>query len=395
MAKETLSGKVAVVGIGETTYYKRAQAPVSEFQMCTEAIKAAADDAGIDVRDIDGFSSYSDDRNDSVRVAHTMNMHKMSWTTMHWGGGGGGCMGAIANAAAGIAGGFCDYAIVYRALAQGQFGRFGQGAAIPAAPGEHGAMMPYGMMSPAQMFTFKIRRFMHDHGVDQTALRAIALSSYHHAQQNPRAVMYGKPLSEEKYDNSRYITEPLHLFDCCQENDGAAALLLTSVERAKDLKQKPAVILGAGTGAPNRQGNALGGASFQSAEDLGTACFKTVADDLWTMSGLNPSDIDVLQSYENFTGGVLMAMVEHGFCKHEDINKFFELDNFKAENSILPLNTSGGNLAECYMHGLELGTEAVKQIRGTSFNQVKDVKHSMVIGGPMVVPCSNVVFGQL
>ena len=81
------------------------------------------------------------------------------------------------------------------------------------------------LMSPAQMFAMKVQRFMHDHGVEQEALRAIALASYQHAQNNPRAVMYGRPLTDEKYDASRWIVEPFHLFDCCQENDGAAAMI--------------------------------------------------------------------------------------------------------------------------------------------------------------------------
>jgi hypothetical protein len=101
----------------------------------------------------------------------------------------------------------------------------------------------------------------------------------------------------------------------------------------------------------------------------------------------------VLQSYENFTGGVLMSIVEHGFCAPDECNGYFVKERFLAPNGDLPLNTSGGNLAECYMHGLGLNVEAVRQIRGESTSQVPDVEVSMVISGPMVTPVSCCIFG--
>jgi acetyl-CoA acetyltransferase len=215
------------------------------------------------------------------------------------------------------------------------------------------------------------------------------MTSYRHAQNNPRAVMRGRELTEEIYENSRWIVEPFHLFDCCMENDGAAAVIVTSAERARDLKQRPAYILSAAQGSFLRQG-----ATAHNAPDYATSNFKTVAPRLYQMAGVGPEDVDVLQSYENFTGGVLMSMVEHGFCEPEECNEFFTLENFAAPAGKLPLNTSGGNLAECYMHGLELITEAVKQIRGTSPNQVPDVEISMVTSGPMVQPVSSMILAS-
>ena len=111
------------------------------------------------------------------------------------------------------------------------------------------------------------------------------------------------------------------------------------------------------------------------------------------MAGLGPSDIGVVQSYENFTGGVVMALAEHGFFRPEEANHFLTLENLVAPSGRLPLNTSGGNLAECYMHGFELVLEAVRQVRGTSTNQVERNDVAMVIGGPMVTPASNLLLG--
>lgn len=389
MAERSLRGKVAVVGIGETPYYKHGQAPDPEIVLALKAIVTACEDAGIDPTEIDGFASYSDDRNNPTRLAAALGTKELRFSNMQWGGGGGGGSGAIANASAAVNAGMADTVVVYRSLAQGQFARFGQGPKIPAIAGDPAFNIPYGIMSPAQMFALKAMRFMHEHGIHQTALRGIAMASYHHAQNNPRAIMQGRPLTEEKYDNSRWISEPFHLYDCCMENDGAAAVIVVSAERAKDLRHTPAYVLGAATGSDGGTGRgAFNGAHFPSSH------FSSVSRNLYDMAQVGPKDVDVLQCYENFTGGVLMSLVEHGFLEAEDADEFLVLDNLRADGGTLPLNTSGGNLAECYMHGLELITEAVHQIRGDSPNQVKDVNVSMVVSGPMVSPVSNSIFGS-
>jgi len=118
MAGRNIRGQVAIVGIGETTYYKRGKSPDNEFKLCIDAIRNACSDAGIDARDIDGFSSYSDDRNDAMRLASALNLHELNYSVMQWGGGGGGVMAAVANGAAGIMAGYCDTVVVHRALAR-------------------------------------------------------------------------------------------------------------------------------------------------------------------------------------------------------------------------------------------------------------------------------------
>jgi acetyl-CoA acetyltransferase len=383
MSPAPVARKAAIVGIGETAWFKHGASPDPEFKMCLDAILAAADDAGIKATEIDGFASYANDRNDSVRLQTALGIPDLTYSNMMWGGGGGGGSGALANAAAAVAAGYAKYVVVYRSLAQGQFGRFGQ-RANTAAPFPDSYMQPYGVLSAAQRFAFRVQRFMWEYSVTQDALAAIAMASYHHAQRNPKAVMYGRPLSRESYDNSRWIVEPFHLFDCCQENDAAAAVIVTSAERARDLRHKPAYILAASQGSDFRQG-----AAAHNAPDLATSNFKTVAARLYEMAGVEAKDIDVAQVYENFTGGVMMAIVEHGFCAPEEVNEFMTFENLTWPNGRLPINTSGGNLAECYAHGLELVTEAVRQIRRTSHCQVKDVDLSMVVSGPMVQPVSS------
>ncbi len=389
MAQAALRGRTAVIGIGETTYYKRGQSPHAEFKLALDAIMKACADAGIPPRDIDGFASYSNDRSDPSQLSAALGCRELRYASMQWGGGGGGGSAAIGNAAAAIITGMAECVVVFRALAQGQFGRFGQGAQSATVSGNAAHTIPYGLMSPAQMFAMKVQRYMHEHGVRQEAFRAIALASYHHAQANPRAVMHGRPLTPETYDNSRWIVEPFHLYDCCLENDGAAAMILVSAERAQNFPQPLCYLLASVAGSPHRTG-----APVHNMPDYASAGFQTLAPRLFAMAHLGPADVDVLQSYENFTGGVLMSIVEHGFCTADEANDFFQLENLLAPSGDLPLNTSGGNLAECYMHGLGLNIEAVRQIRRTSTSQVPRADVSMVISGPMVTPVSSCIFGS-
>ena len=388
-ADASLRGRTAIVGVGETPYYKRGQSPDAEFTLGLKAILAACEDAGIDPRRIDGFASYSNDRNDPSRLAAALGLPELRFANMVWGGGGGGGSAAVANAAAAVAAGIADCVVVFRALAQGQFGRFGAGPGHAQVSGEAAYTLPYGLMSPAQMFAMRVRRFMHDHGVGHEALRAVALASYHHAQANPRAVMHGRPLTPERYDASRWIVEPFRLFDCCQENDGAAALIVVRAEHARDLRHAPAYLLGAAQGSEHRAG-----AGVHNAPEYASSSFKTVAPRLYEQSGLRPGDVDVVQSYENFTGGVVMSLIEHGFCDPDEVNEFLTFENLIAPSGRLPINTSGGNLAECYMHGLELQVEAVRQLRGTSTSQVPDARVALVASGPMVTPVSNMILGS-
>jgi acetyl-CoA acetyltransferase len=385
----SMRGQVAVAGVGETAYYKRGQAPDAEFKLALDAIIKACANAGINPQKVDGFASYSNDRSDPSRLAAALGCEELRFANMQWGGGGGGGSGAIANAAAAIHAGLAETVVVFRALAQGQFGRFGQGPRRNTIAGEFAFTVPYGLMSPAQMFAMKVVRFMHDHGVEQNALRAISLACYEHAQHNPRAVMYGRPLDEATYDASRWIVEPFHLYDCCMENDGAAAMVLVKADRAKDFDHPPCYVLGAVAGSHYRAG-----ASVHNTPDYATSTFKTLAPRLYDMAGVTARDVDVLQSYENFTGGVLMSIVEHGFCTADACNDFFVKEHFLANGGLLPLNTSGGNLAECYMHGLGLNIEAVRQIWGESTAQVANANVSMVISGPMVTPVSSCIFGS-
>ena len=242
----------------------------------------------------------------------------LRFTAQTFGGGGNGAGAAVTLADMAVTAGYAECVVVFRALAQGQFHRYGQaGRPAPARRPDLAYTGPYGMLSPAQICAMQTMRFMHDHGVSQEALAEVALACYAHAQRNPRAIRYGTPLTREEYHASRWIAEPFHLYDCCPENDGAAAIVVTTAERARDLAKPPVAIVAAAHG--------LGPATASRRSTSGgfpTAHYREVGEQLWERAGCGPADVHVAQFYENFTGPVLMAIAEMGFCAPEELDEF-------------------------------------------------------------------------
>ena len=389
MGTHPFRGRVVVAGIGESDYYRYGNSPEPEFVLVLQAIRAACANAGISPTEVDGFCSYGNDRNGPIRLANALGVQDLRVALMQWEGGGGGMAASIMNAAMAVATGHARYVVAFRGLAQGQFGRFGRARGGGDVSGAAAYQQPYGVITPGQMYALKFTRWMHDHGgVGLEAQKAVSLASYQHAQSNPRATMRGRPLTSEAYDSSRLIVEPWRLYDFCQENDGAAAIILTAAERAADLPHPAVHILAAAQGAYHSAGR-LG---FNETP-YASAGFVTVAPRLWEEAGVGPADVDVVQSYENFTGGVVMSLVEHGLTEPEAVDEVFTVDNFSAPDGRIPLNTSGGNLAEAYIHGFNLAVEAVRQLRGVSCNQVPHAELALVSAGPLTTPVSSLVFG--
>jgi acetyl-CoA acetyltransferase len=387
-----MHGASAISGIGESNYYGWGKSPHSEFQLACTAIQRAVEDAGLDLADVDGFVSYTDQRNLPTRLARALGVRELRWVATTWPGGGNSVAAAVQLADAAVSAGYAHNVVVFRALAQGQYGRFGLPG--PAVGGGDGPYMSgpfawngtYGVLTPAQQCALRTARFMHDYGISQEALCEVALACYANAQRNPRALRYGKPLTREKYHSSRWIVTPFHLYDCCPENDGAAACVVTSSERAKDLPNRPASIVAAA------QGIGPGFGVF-TPEDLASSHYRQVAEHLWNDAGMRPEDVDVAQFYENFTGPVLIALCEMGFTSPENVEKFVSDGALVGPDAKLPFNTAGGNIGEAYIHGFELINESVRQIRGESTCQVSGVERALVVGGPGYAPGSALLLG--
>jgi acetyl-CoA acetyltransferase len=373
----------AVVGVG-VRQYKRGGAPLPEQGVLVGAIVDACEDAGLDPSEIDGFVSYGDDKNEPVRMAPDLGTRDLCWSAQVFGGGGGGMAAAFGLAAAAIMSGQARTVVVFRALVQGDSGRL-SGAVMAHHLNDH--IMAAGNVAPAIECAMRAQRMLEHHKVPRQCLEDLVRASYHHGARNPKAIAYGKDLDLEVYRSSRMISEPFHLFDCSRENDGAGALILTSAERARDLKQKAIYLKGVAQGAGRGWGDLL-----QNDNHYASAGFESVARRLWAQTGLAPADIDVVQLYENFSAQGVASLIDHGFCTYESVGEVVRYDNLIAPTGKLPVNTAGGNLAQGFIHGIGMAVEAVEQLRGTSANPVAGARYCLLAGGPGAPTVSSAIF---
>jgi len=373
----------AVVGLG-VRQYRRGGAPLPEQGVLIGAIVDACEDAGLDPSEIDGFVSYGDDKNEPIRMAPDLGTKDLCWSAQVFGGGGGGVAAAFGLAAAAIISGQARTVVVFRALVQGDSGRL-SGAVMAHHLNDH--IMAAGNVAPAIECAMRAQRLLEHHKVPRRCLEDLVRASYHHGARNPKAVSYGKALDLEVYRASRMICEPFHLFDCSRENDGAGALILTSAERAQDLKQKPVYLKGVAQGAGRGWGDLL-----QNDDHYASAGFESVARRLWAQTGLTPADIDVVQLYENFSAQGVASLIDHGFCTYESVGEVVRYENLIAPSGKLPVNTAGGNLAQGFIHGIGMAVEAVEQLRGTSANPVAGARHCLLAGGPGAPTVSSAIF---
>lgn len=385
------SRKACIVGVGESRYARwGAIAGQSELGMALEAVASAAADAGLATSIIDGFASYSNDASLPAQMQHGLGIPALRHASLVWGGGGGGLLGAVAHAAAAVEAGYANCVAVFRAIAQGQRGRLGQG-------GKPGPLVsfnaPYGLMIPAQQAALMMQRHFYAHGTSSETLAEIALVCRENAQSNPRALMRGKPMDRDAYFASRFISEPLRLFDCCLESDAAAAVIVTSAERARDLRSVPVVVLAAGCGGGPDWGMGFLGGHNMPADRYSHGNAADLAGEIFARAGIGPRDVDVAQFYDAFTPMVVQALGDYGFCTHDEVAGFVAGGALRRSGG-LPINTAGGSLSEAYVHGANLLVELVRQLRGDAVNQVPGAEVGLITGGPGVAPTSAAILAR-
>lgn len=385
-----MRGATAVVGLADL-HYKRGEGPGSDLHMTLEAILAACADAGISPREIDGFTSFAGGDVSGPVLGAQLGIHELRHSSMVWGGGGGGAAAAVINASAAIATGQAEVVVAFRSMAQVQTGRLGY-----AKYHFDNHYLAAGVGAPAHVCALRTQRMLEHDGVPAGAMRALVLAAYHHAQQDPTAVGYGRPLDEAGYEASRMVVEPFRLFDCSRENDGAVAMVLVSADRARALGGTPAYVLGGAQGAPGAYSGLTENDQQYTTAGFGSGPgHRGVAQRLWDATGLLPEDVDVIQVYENFSGPAVASLIEHGFVPPgEAATEVLFFENLLAQGGSLPVNTSGGNIAGSFVNGFGLAVEAVRQIRGESANNVKGAKTSLFIGGPMAPLVSSVLFAD-
>ncbi|MDH6285734.1 lipid-transfer protein [Rhodococcus opacus] len=383
-----LSGKAAIAGIGATDFSKNSGR--SELRLAAEAVTAALDDAGLTPADVDGLTSFTMDTNTEAAVARSVGIPDLKFfSRIHYGGGA--ACATVQQAAMAVATGVADVVVAYRAFNERSGMRFGQVNSglvqqVNSSGTDNAFSYPHGLSTPAAFVAMVAQRYMYEYGATSVDFGRVAVTDRKHAATNPNAFFYGKPITLEDHQNSRFIAEPLHLLDCCQESDGGIAIVVTSPERAKDLKQKPAVIAAAAQGSGSDQYIMT---SYYRPELAGLPEMELVGRQLWDQAGLGPQDMDLAVLYDHFTPYVLMQLEELGFCGRGEAKDFIADGAIDLDGS-LPLNTHGGQLGEAYIHGMNGIAEGVRQIRGTSVNQVSGVQNVLVTAGTGV-PTSGLV----
>ena len=232
-------------------------------------------------------------------------------------------------------------------------------------------------------------RYMHEYGATSEDFGRVAVADRKHAANNPAAFFYERPITLEDHQNSRWIVKPLHLLDCCQESDGGQAMVVTTLERARDGRHAPVVIASAaqGSGEDQQMMKSYYRKEITSIPEMGLC-----ARQLWADTGLSADDIDAAIIYDHFTPLVLPQLEEFGFCKRGEAKDFIKDGNIEIGGR-LPINTHGGQLGEAYIHGMNGIAEGARLIRGDSVNQPEKVDNVIVTAGT-AVPTSALLLSK-
>ena len=378
----------AIAGIGATEFSK--DSGRSELRLAAEAVRAALDDAGLTPADVDGLVTFTMDSNAEVAVARELGIPELTFFSQIGYGGGAACA-TVQQAALAVSAGVAEVVVCYRALNERsgrRFGRVSAGAvSMPTTSGiDAGWHYPMGLATPGAMVAMAARRYMHETGASSEDFGRVAVADRKHAATNPRAWFYERPITLAEHQASRWIAEPLRLLDCCQESDGAVALVVVSTSRAGDLPHPPAVIRAAAQGAGPDQFTMT---SYYRSDMGSLPEMGVVARQLWRQAGCGPSSIRTAVLYDHFTPYVLMQLEELGFCARGEARHFVAGGALELGGR-LPLNPHGGQLGEAYIHGMNGIAEAVRQVRGTAVNQVPGDGPVLVTAGTGV-PTSALV----
>lgn len=384
-----LAGKAAIVGIGATEFSKNSGR--SELRLAVEAITQALDDAGIDRGEVDGLCTYTMDNNPEIEVFRNIGGKALKFfSRVHYGGGA--ACAPVMQAAMAVATGVAEVVVCYRAMNERSQYRFGTGYTPPPVPNaesaHYGYYVPFGLVSPASWVAMAARRYMHETGATSEDFGRVSVACRRHAATNPAAWFYQQPITLEEHQASRWIVEPLHLLDCCQESDGAVAIVVTSAARAARLRQPPAIIRAAAQGAADDQQMMT---SYYRPDISRLSEMDLVAEQLYRQAGVGPDDIRTATLYDHFTPFVLPQIEAFGFAAKGRAKEFVREGNIEIGGR-LPVNTNGGQLGEAYIHGMNGIAEGVRQVRGTSVNQVPGEGLVLVTAGTGV-PTSGLILG--
>jgi acetyl-CoA acetyltransferase len=370
----SIKDQTAIAGIGQTAFGKGLED--SELSLASQAISAAIDDAGLRPEEVDGLVMFSMENGREVEVARNVGLGDITYFCEIGYGGGAGC-GTVGHAAMAVATGQCEVAVAWRARKRSAKGSRPWAQVQQRLSGATQWSRPFGLLRPVDEIAMLARRYMHEFGATRDHLANVALAFRKHANRNPNATMYEKPLTREQYMTARWICEPLCLFDNCLETDGALAVVIVSAERARDLRQPPVYVHAFAQSIP-RQHQVMTN-YFTDDPLLGPshACARL----LWRHSDFKPGDVRVAQLYDAFSPLIPLSLEGYGFCSRGEGGPFTDHGALEWPDGRLPTNTAGGGMSEAYVHGFNLILEGVRQMRGTSTCQVQGAECCLVTSG--------------
>jgi acetyl-CoA acetyltransferase len=381
----TLRDKARIVGIGQSAFAK--DIGRSERAIALEAILLALVDAGIEPREVDGLVRFDMENTTEVEIARNLGIPNLRFFGEVGYGGGGGCA-TLSHAALAVEAGRASVVVCWRARNRGSGGRPWAGTQMRVG-GDPQFYIPFGLVRPVDQIAMLAARHMHEYGTTSEQFGAVAVACRKHASRNPHALMR-QPITLADHQASRMVAEPLRKLDCCLETDGARAVVVTSAERARDVRGGPVAILAAvQASGPDH----VVMANYHKERFLETPSLYA-ARELWERAGVHPADIDCAQIYDAFTPLVTLSLEEYGFCKPGEGGPFSEDGRLEWPGGALPCNTSGGGLSEAYVHGFNLILEGVRQMRGTSTCQVDGAELCLVTSGGGV-PTSATVLARM
>jgi acetyl-CoA acetyltransferase len=380
----TIQDRAVIAGIAQSQFGRGLAE--TEYELACAVILAACRDAGVDPGEVDGLVSYTIETSDEVAIGKAVGTSELRFFARAPFGGGAG-PAVVAMLAMAVATGQCSVGIGFRSRKRAsktsrtwtRHGRTGD-----VAVGEE-FTRPFGLVRPVDEVAMLTRRYMHEYGATRDHLANVALACRRHANANPAAMTYTQPLTRDEYLSSRWISEPLCLYDNCLETDGALAVVVVAADRAASLPHRPVYVHAAAQGLAQQQHTMV---NYFNGDPLHGPSW-TCARSLYSRSDFAPSDIDVAQIYDAFTPLVLLSLEGYGLCGRGEAGPFTD-DGGIEVGGRLPVNTSGGGLSEAYVHGFNLILEGVRQMRGTSPNQVADA-HSCLVTGAEAVGTSAVI----
>lgn len=396
--RDPVAGRAAVAGIGQTTYAKNLGR--TELDLACEAVIHACTDAGYAVTDVDGIVSYHIEQVEERELAAALGLRNCSFMARTTSGGGG-AASVVGLAAMAVASGQAESVVAFRARNRSKAASYGADPNQGGRPWEKvGAGVsdlrqwhnPYGVAAPVHEMALIARRHMARFGTTEEQFGMQAVAQRFHASRNPAAIMRDA-ITLDDWRAARPIAEPIRLVDCSLENDGATAILVTTPERARDLRQPVVTVLAQAMGVGPIHVALADYFRTSSSWDERDHAGRHIARQLFDRSGLTPADVDVAMIFDHFTMAVPLSLEQYGFCGLGEGGPMIGSGATRWPDGALPVNTHGGSNGEAFIHGVNHIPEAVRQLRGTSTCQVAGAEVALVTGA-ITDPSGAVLLGR-